>query len=85
VQCDIFEKKLQTRPLSDYFDNVDKEKEKDFDYAVKYLRAKFEEKIPDDRKITFHVTCALDTNKFQQIFKDIRSYILARVLNNLGL
>eukprot|EP01127_Copromyxa_protea_P012387 TRINITY_DN3226_c0_g1_i1.p1 TRINITY_DN3226_c0_g1~~TRINITY_DN3226_c0_g1_i1.p1 ORF type:complete len:349 (-),score=88.62 TRINITY_DN3226_c0_g1_i1:149-1195(-) len=84
-KSDIFEKKIKIHPLSDYFNDVDKEKEEDFEYAVNYLRAKFVEKIPDDRKITFHVTCALDTNKFEQIFKDIRTYILAKALGSLGL
>jgi len=84
---DLFEAKIATRLLSDYFDDVDKSRETDFNYAVEYLRCKFTEKLPEDRKvsISFHITCALDTNQFEQIFKDIRTHILSKTLNSLGL
>jgi len=84
---DLLETKIATSPLSNYFSDVDKSQEKDFEYAVTYLRSKFEEKIPTDSKLSiqFHVICALDTNQFEHIFNDIRIYIISKTLNNMRL
>jgi hypothetical protein len=82
---DLFEKKLSAYPLSTYFQEADPDQEKNVDYALGFLREKFAKELPPDKKLSWHVTCALDTTQFQEIYRDLRKYIVTRALGSLGL
>eukprot|EP01126_Amoeba_proteus_P050083 TRINITY_DN5886_c0_g1_i3.p2 TRINITY_DN5886_c0_g1~~TRINITY_DN5886_c0_g1_i3.p2 ORF type:complete len:128 (-),score=22.71 TRINITY_DN5886_c0_g1_i3:176-559(-) len=70
-KSDLFASKLKKSKLSNFFPDADKTREEDFEYGVEFIRSKFLVKAQQtDVRINWHVTCALDSEKFSKIFKD---------------
>lgn len=80
---DLLEKKLQTNPLSKYFQDF--QGEDNFHNAKNFILKKFESQCKLDRTIYRHFTNAKDTARVATVFVALQSELLNLKLNHLGL
>lgn len=80
---DLLEKKLQTNPLSKYFQDF--QGEDNFHNAKNFILKKFESQCKLDRTIYRHFTNAKDTARVATVFVAVQSELLNLKLNHLGL
>eukprot|EP01126_Amoeba_proteus_P032278 TRINITY_DN3150_c0_g2_i1.p1 TRINITY_DN3150_c0_g2~~TRINITY_DN3150_c0_g2_i1.p1 ORF type:complete len:194 (-),score=50.73 TRINITY_DN3150_c0_g2_i1:433-1014(-) len=56
----------------------------DLEGAIKWHRKKFSSHIPRDKQVSFHVTCALDTQKMKILIKQMNDDILKLNITSAG-
>jgi len=83
-KTDLFREKIKRVPISNYFPDIDKSKEQDFDYAVDFFRKKFQD-VFKRGEITFHTTCAIDSKNLEKIYSSIIAHIIRQVVSGTGL
>ena len=78
-KTDLFKKEIKTYDLKDYFPGYNGPKgnaEKAQDFIVEL----YNECNKNKRRRIFHLTCAVDTEQFQKVFKIVRFHILDTAL-----
>jgi len=83
---DIFQVKIITRPLTQYF-NFSKEENaqpEDVEWSTKYIKKLFKNNFSGTGKLYIHSTCALDTNQISVLFNDIRDQLITQELVQSG-
>jgi len=79
-KCDLFKDMIKTNGLDKVFTNIPADKANDYDYCIKFLESKFQEKWTGD-KLTFFVTCALDADQMKLIWTTLHKDL---VRNQIG-
>jgi len=75
---DIFQKKIQTKKLSDFFPDYNGPPN-DFDAGCKYMLQKFTTRISDpNRQFHSHLTCATDTDNIKNVFDVVKKIIIKK-------
>jgi len=81
---DLFEQKIQTKPLSKSFTQISTEDAADVKKSYRFIRSLFKEHYQGQQTLYVHHTCALDTTQIDSIFKSIRDYLLCEDLSIHG-
>jgi len=84
-KSDLFETKIQSRPLSACFQDYEAFAEKtqgtDFEKSCEYIKDQYFRVFNGTRLYTF-ITCALDTGNCQRVFLAVRDAVLDKFLQN---
>jgi len=75
-KVDLLEKKINQKPMIDYFSDFPPLKAGDLKASIKYFQEKYESKFKGDSKLYCHATCAIDTQNCEKIFAVVRESIL---------
>jgi len=81
---DIFEIKIQSRPLTQFFNNFPIEENsqtKELDRSTKYIKKLFKRNFCGTGKLYTHTTCALDTKQVSILFNSIRDQLISQELD----
>eukprot|EP01126_Amoeba_proteus_P062987 TRINITY_DN8631_c0_g2_i1.p1 TRINITY_DN8631_c0_g2~~TRINITY_DN8631_c0_g2_i1.p1 ORF type:complete len:222 (+),score=58.01 TRINITY_DN8631_c0_g2_i1:624-1289(+) len=79
-KCDIFAKKVEDKTFFNTHPQLG-EKAMDYKLAVLWLREQFQDLVPQEKKVTFHVTCALDEKKTKKILDSIRGDLIQTAIS----
>jgi len=84
-KADLFETKIQTRPLGQCFQDFDDfakkcAKETQFEKSCDYIKEQYSRVFNGSRLYTF-VTCALDTKNCEKVFLAVRDAVMAKVFS----
>ncbi|KAF0975056.1 hypothetical protein FDP41_005809 [Naegleria fowleri] len=75
---DIFQKKIETKKLSDFFPDYQGPPH-DFDATSKYMLQKFTSRINDqNREFYPFITCATDTDNVKNIFDSVKKIVIKK-------
>jgi len=82
---DLFEVKITKVPITVCFKEYKGPQE--YQLSLNYIREQFEKlnKIPDERQIYTHVTCATDVSNIQRVFNDVQHIVINWSLQKTGL
>jgi len=84
-KSDLFEKKIKTHPLYEYFDDITEKDVDTLEKAQKYMSSKYEE-IYDNGpgKLYVFPTNALDTDNCKKVFDSVRDQVISSSLRYAG-
>lgn len=82
-KTDIFAKKLQTSPLTSFFDEYTGPNR--FEEAAEFIRDKFLSLNTYRLQIYPYLTCATDTNNINMVFQAVEETVLANALRDTGI
>jgi len=80
-KTDLFAEKIKTIDLKICFENYTGGN--NFDAASNFIQARFLEQNQSPHAIYTHMTCAIDTQNIDFIFKSIRETILKKIINDV--
>ncbi|KAK6462056.1 guanine nucleotide-binding protein alpha subunit [Scheffersomyces coipomensis] len=83
-KIDIFEKKLISSPLKNYFPDYNG-KPNDFEDSIKFFESNFLKLNRSNRPIYVHRTCATDTNSMKFVLSAVTDMIVQQNLKKSGL
>jgi len=79
-KCDLFEKKLKTKPLHQYFADISETDGASYEAGIEYVQKKYEEAFNGSVMYPY-VTCALDTENCKRVFAAIKDNVLVSNLD----
>jgi len=85
-KSDILETKIQTRPLSQCFQDYDEfakksNRDTEFEKSCDYIKEQYSRVFNGSRLYSF-ITCALDTKNCEKVFLAVRDAVMAKVFQN---
>jgi GTPase SAR1 family protein len=85
-KSDIFETKIQTRPLSQCFQDYEEfakksNRDTEFEKSCDYIKEQYSRVFNGSRLYSF-ITCALDTKNCEKVFLAVRDAVMAKVFQN---
>lgn len=82
-KMDLFEKKILTSNLEEYFPYEGPKK--DVKFAKGYIKQMFSEVYGSrEQALSTHFTCATDTNAMGKIFEDVKAFILGQHIDEIA-
>jgi len=83
---DLFEEKIAQVPLRSTFPEYHG-RDKSPEDGIAFIQGSFEScnKNPDKRRIYTHVTCATDRNNVQRVFEDVKTIVIRKGLEDIGI
>jgi GTPase SAR1 family protein len=82
-KTDLFEEKIKTIPLSDYFTEISKEDSKKYEMCYDFIHSLYKKRFKG-KNLYSYPTCAIDSEKCSQVFVAIRDSIISEDLNSAG-
>jgi len=83
-KCDLFEKKIKTKPLHLYFADITEEDGGSYEAGIEYVQKKYEEAFNGSVMYPY-ITCALDTENCKRVFAAIKDNVIVQgVADNFG-
>jgi len=83
-KCDLFQKKIQQKPLHQYFADITEEAGASYESGIEYVQKKYEEAFNGSVMYPY-VTCALDTENCKRVFSAVKDNVLVKAVDeNFG-